>query len=601
MSEFSTPTKNPSWAKTMTLDRLLCNCLRQGTLLLLLLQPSLSFCPPHSFCRPLLSRRYSAGTAIVGARKFDADEEGVWRNHLQAGQSHESHQTKKKVQNDPEWKFFDTAKVHVSGGDGGDGCVSFLRLRSNPHGGPSGGRGGQGGSVFFVCKNSINTLAPLRNRVHVSATKGGNGTGDNKNGQGGNDIEIPVPPGTIVRDSKTLKVAGELSKEGDRLMVARGGRGGRGNAAFSRRQNRTPSMSERGEPGSQRWLSVELKVLADVGFLGVPNAGKSTLLAASSAARPKVADYPFTTVVPNLGVCDLGDDAAGLVLCDIPGLVRGASRGVGLGFAFLRHIQRCRVLLHVIDGASQDPIADFRTINKELKQYDEFLAEKPQVVVLNKVDMPQVKAIEEDLLEKLRVEANHSRVLAISARSSTNVRELMMRLRKFVQAQPIVDLPPIPEIDLGKVGLMSDFDDYTIISDPAHPGQWRVKGEFIESIAKMTHWEYPEAVEHFGQQIDAIGISKQLEKRGAVDGDAVMVGQYEFEYSPGMSNPYIPKELLERERAMTKPKDKPKDETPWRPFPEGGYKDVDSEELDKFDDSVDWDLLDKDRDDDDKN
>lgn len=390
---------------------------------------------------------------------FDADREEAIeaQKKLMAKRREESPNQPK---DDQEWKFFDTARIHVSGGDGGNGCVAFRREKGEPRGGPSGGRGGHGGSVWLVCDKDMNTLAPLRSRVHVRATKGNNGLGKSKDGQKGKHIFIKVPPGTVVRELRTQKLAGELREDGEKILVARGGRGGRGNAAFMTQRNTSPKIAERGEPGAKRWLSVELRLVADIGFLGKPNAGKSTLLAAASAARPKIANYPFTTIVPNLGVCDLGDEGAGLVLCDIPGLIEGAAQGTGLGFAFLRHVQRCKTLLHVVDGTSEDPIGDFNTINKELQEYDPFLAQKPQVVVLNKIDIPEVQEKEEELLAKLREAAGHSRVLSISAATTERVKELMGRLKKFAVAQPETDLPPIPEINLARYGLDFDSDDY---------------------------------------------------------------------------------------------------------------------------------------------
>lgn len=392
---------------------------------------------------------------------FDADkEEAINAKKKLLQKRREEGKRAEGEKDDQEWKFFDTARIHVSGGDGGNGCVAFRREKGEPLGGPSGGRGGRGGSIYLLCDKDMNTLAPLRNRVHVRATKGRNGLGKSKDGQKGNHILIKVPPGTVVRELRTQKLAGELREHGERLLVARGGRGGRGNAAFMTQRRTAPKIAERAEPGAQRWLSVELRLVADIGFLGKPNAGKSTLLAAASAARPKIANYPFTTIVPNLGVCDLGNEGAGLVMCDIPGLIEGAAEGTGLGFAFLRHVQRCKTLLHVVDGTSEDPIGDFNVINKELKEYDPFLAEKPQVVVLNKIDVPEVKEREEELLEKLRQAAGHSRVLSISAATTQNVKELMGRLKKFSEAQPESDLPPIPEINLGTYGLDFDSDDY---------------------------------------------------------------------------------------------------------------------------------------------
>ena len=482
---------------------------------------------------------------------FDADTyeaEEAKKKALQASVStRRQKNSTKNSKDDPEWQFFDTARMNVSGGNGGNGCVAFRREKGEARGGPSGGRGGNGGSIYLICDDTLNTLAPIRNRVHVRARNGNNGIGKGKDGKKADDIHIRVPPGTLVRDLVSQKLAGELRTHGETLLVARGGRGGRGNAAFMTPRNTGPKLAERGEPGASRWLSVELRLVADVGFLGKPNAGKSTLLKSASAAKPKIADYPFTTIVPNLGVCDIGDEGAGLILCDIPGLIEGAANGSGLGPAFLRHVQRCKVLLHVIDGTSEDPIHDFITINKELKLYDEYLSQKPQVVVINKVDVPAVQEIEEELKSKLQSLAGHTRILTISAATSKNVKELMGRLKKFVAAQPEPDLPPPPEIDFNDGGFESDRDDFEVISDPAYPGQWRVKGGYIEQVAKMTHWEYPEAIERFGRQLIALGIADELQRRGAVDGDLVMVDEYDFEFSPGMTNPYIPTELLERD------------------------------------------------------
>eukprot|EP00549_Striatella_unipunctata_P001024 CAMPEP_0118675412 /NCGR_PEP_ID=MMETSP0800-20121206/1437_1 /TAXON_ID=210618 ORGANISM="Striatella unipunctata, Strain CCMP2910" /NCGR_SAMPLE_ID=MMETSP0800 /ASSEMBLY_ACC=CAM_ASM_000638 /LENGTH=533 /DNA_ID=CAMNT_0006570731 /DNA_START=276 /DNA_END=1874 /DNA_ORIENTATION=- len=495
---------------------------------------------------------------------------------------------------DPEWKFFDTARVNVSGGDGGKGCVAFRREKGEPMGGPSGGTGGRGGSIYLVCDPSMNTLAPLRKRVHLRAGKGVNGMGKGKGGAAGKDLYIPVPPGTMVRDLTTKKLAGDLTEAGDTLIVAKGGRGGRGNAAFMTPRNTAPRLAEHGEPGAQRWLNVELRLVADVGFLGVPNAGKSTLLAATSAARPKIANYPFTTIIPNLGVCDLEGNGQGLVMCDIPGLIEGAAGGAGLGPAFLRHVQRCKVLLHMVDGSSSDPLGDFRIINKELQEYDRFLSDKPQVVVLNKIDIPEVQEKADDLIRQLKEEAGHSRVLTISAVTMNGIKDLMRRIKKFVDAQPDTELPPPPEIEFSKAGLDFDSDDYEIISDPAYPGQWRLSGSYIEQIAKMTHWEYPEAVERFGRQLQALGIAAELDKLGAEEGDLVMVDKYDFEYSPKSTNPYIPDELLRRDEMAgeTAELETAEDQQPWQPYRKGGFLLDDSDEMHGFD-SDDWDLLDE--------
>mmetsp|Transcript_17677 Transcript_17677/g.35384 ORF Transcript_17677/g.35384 Transcript_17677/m.35384 type:complete len:652 (-) Transcript_17677:39-1994(-) len=517
--------------------------------------------------------------------------------------------------NDKEWKFFDTARLHVTAGSGGNGCVAFRREKGEAMGGPNGGRGGSGGTVYFIADSSLNTLAGLRNKIHVKAKHGKNGIGKNKDGQHGNDAYVRVPCGTIVRELHTEKVAGELRTHGETLCVARAGRGGRGNAAFMTHRRTAPKFCEHGEPGSERWLSVELRLVADVGFLGVPNAGKSTLLSSSSAAKPKIANYPFTTIVPNLGVCDLGEESSGLVLCDIPGLIEGAAQGTGLGFSFLRHVQRCKVLLHVVDGTSEDPIGDFNILNKELAMYDDKLGTKPQVVVLNKCDVSEVKEQQDELVDKLRLAAGHSRVMTISAATTENCKELMARLKKFVEAEKkkaieedlFDDDVLVAEVDFSKAALDSDSDDFEIISDPAYPGQWRVKGEYIEQIAKMTHWEYPEAVERFGRQLKALGIEDELQARGAFDGDLVMIDEYDFDFNPGLTNPYIPQELLEKDAAYEEKENKEHmramllsndddegEEEEWRPFSKGGYMDMDKDEIVEFNDDGDWDLLEDD-------
>jgi GTP-binding protein len=550
-----------------------------------------AFTPSLSSSIQTTTRFYSSFSQQV----FDADrveaetakQRAMEKRRLRSVQSNGASE-----RNDEEWKFFDTARLHVSGGDGGNGCVAFRREKGEPLGGPSGGRGGQGGNIYLKCDEGINTLAPLRNRIHVRAQKGNNGLGKSRDGGNGDHVYVSVPPGTVVRDLKTQKLAGELREHGEELLVARGGRGGRGNAAFMTQRRTAPKLAEHGEPGAKRWLSVELRLVADVGFLGKPNAGKSTLLSAASAAKPKIASYPFTTIVPNLGVCDLGNEGAGLILCDIPGLIEGASSGAGLGPAFLRHVQRCKVLLHVVDGTSEDPIGDFNTINKELELYDEFLAKKPQVVVLNKIDVPEVQERQEELMQQLREAAGHTRVLAISAATTERVKELMGRLKKFVDVQPVSDLPPPVEIDFTKAALDFDSDDYDIISDPAYPGQWRVSGEYIEQIARMTHWEYPEAVERFGRQLDALGIAAQLERRGALAGDLIMIDKFDFDFSPGRTNMYIPQDLLEKEGLLADESEMEEDEElAWRPFPEGGYMDVDVEELMGFNEAGGWDML----------
>src|SRR5512135_1129302 len=286
--------------------------------------------------------------------------------------------------------FFDTAQIQVTAGDGGNGAVAFRREKYVPFGGPSGGDGGHGGSVILVVDPRLSTLSAFQHKTKFAARRGDNGRNKDQTGHSGADLRIPIPPGTVVRDADTGLLVADLTAPGAEVRVARGGRGGRGNARFATSTNQAPRMAENGEPGESRTLMLELKLIADVGIVGLPNAGKSTLLASVSAARPKIADYPFTTLEPYLGVATL-DDETTLVLADIPGLIEGASRGAGLGHEFLRHIQRTRVLIHLLDGESADPVADYSQINSELALFDPRLAEKPQIVALNKIDQPAVQ------------------------------------------------------------------------------------------------------------------------------------------------------------------------------------------------------------------
>jgi len=432
-----------------------------------------------------------------------------------------------------DWLFFDRQRIHVTAGDGGDGCVAFRREKDKPKMGPAGGNGGRGGSVFFVCDEGLNTL---KQEVHFRATSGQKGMGKGRHGEAGKDREVRVPPGTVVRDEESGGLIGELVAHGDRLRVARGGRGGRGNAAFKTARDTAPQMSERGEPGAVRWLSLELKLVADVGLVGCPNAGKSTLLAATTRAAPKVADYPFTTVTPNLGVwppaVKSGVQGANdtIVIADIPGLLEGAHDGVGLGRAFLRHIERCRLLVHIVDGSAADPIGDYEAVAMELQLFSPWLAKKPSVVVLNKRDIPEVREKEPMLLAALRKACGHDRVLPISAATGDNTQLLMRRLAKLLVAakdrgppleypEPVVDLDLEEKAHAAECSVMSEGE-----------GVWRVKGGRIETAASMTNWDYFEAQERFQRIMKALGASERLKEAGAKNGDVVMVGPVDFSY-----------------------------------------------------------------------
>mmetsp|Transcript_27193 Transcript_27193/g.29673 ORF Transcript_27193/g.29673 Transcript_27193/m.29673 type:complete len:480 (-) Transcript_27193:339-1778(-) len=447
--------------------------------------------------------------------------------------------------------FFDVARVNVKGGDGGNGCKAMRREYRIEFGGPSGGNGGDGGDVFLVCDKTLNTLAPLRRQVHFKAEKGKNGLGDSRHGQKGRHLVLRVPPGTIVRDQAGA-LAGELNNHGDRMLVARGGRGGRGNEYFKTARMTAPAFAEKGEKGAERWLNIELKLIADVGLVGVPNAGKSTLLAAVSNAKPKIASYPFTTVVPNLGVCDVFSEkqkngemnSASLVIADIPGLLEGAHEGVGLGLAFLRHIQRCRVIIHVINGDSEDPVGDFIAINQELSLYNPRLLNKTQVIVINKIDLPHVRDALPLLTQRLVDVAGHNRVLPISAATKERTLELMYRVSKLMTALPKQSSFDLfledgsddvssdrvnfeEEDEIGRGGGRGDFE---LLTDPAYPGQFRIVGKKIEKVVEMTNWEYYEALQRFQRILDAEGISDALQEAGAKQGDLVMIGDWDFSY-----------------------------------------------------------------------
>ncbi len=418
--------------------------------------------------------------------------------------------------------MFDEAKIYVRSGDGGDGMITFRREKYVPRGGPSGGDGGRGGNVILRADPHLNTLINFKYQSHFKADHGGRGGSSNKTGKDGRDMIVTVPPGTVVRDAATGEVLADLVRPGQQVIVAKGGRGGRGNARFASSRNQAPRVAERGEPGQERWLQLELKLIADVGIVGVPNAGKSTLLSVISEARPKIADYPFTTLEPNLGVVER--DHRTVVAADIPGLVEGAHAGVGLGHAFLRHVQRTRVLIHLLDGASADPLADFNQINQELALFDEKLGEKPQIVVLNKMDLPEAQERWQKL--KPTLAARGYEALAISAATHQGVDMLVNRLFALLDALPVPDVGPVVE---SPVYRLEERVPFTITRDPA--GAFHVRGERIERAAAMTYWDYDEAVLRFQRTLEALGITAALEAAGVQPGDTVYIGDFEMEWS----------------------------------------------------------------------
>jgi len=414
--------------------------------------------------------------------------------------------------------FKDHAKIYVKGGDGGNGVVAFRREKFVPRGGPAGGSGGKGGDVYLVASTRHNTLHPFAFKVHFKAERGRHGSGSNKQGARGKTIEVTVPPGTEVYDADTDVFLGELLEPGEKLLVAVGGRGGRGNYAFRSSTHQTPRMAEKGEPGEERWLRLELKIIADIGIIGVPNAGKSTLLAIVTRAKPKIADYPFTTLEPNLGVAVVDDQD--VVLADIPGLIEGAHAGVGLGDDFLRHIERTRVLIHLINGLSPDPLGDFEAIGQELALFNPLLADKPQVVGFNKMDIPEVQARWPEISAKLAQQGIEA--VPISAATGENVITLLRKAMIILR-----ELPPSERKKAMPILQPVDEDTFEIEKTPEG---WLVSGKRIERAAAMTNWDYYEAAMRFHRIMEAMGIAQALEDAGVENGDMVIIGDVVLEW-----------------------------------------------------------------------
>ncbi|NLG97578.1 MAG: GTPase ObgE [Chloroflexi bacterium] len=418
--------------------------------------------------------------------------------------------------------FVDEVTIYVRSGKGGNGMVHFHREKYVSRGGPDGGDGGNGGDVYLEVKPTLNTLYSFRNTRRFIAEDGRNGGPDKMTGRNGKDLVIPVPPGTLVYSADTNELLGDLVEPGQRLLVAKGGRGGRGNQHFATASRQAPRIAEKGEPAEEKNLRLELKLIADVGLVGMPNAGKSSLLAAVSNAKPKIADYPFTTLEPNLGVVNLDLDTT-IVLADIPGLVEGAHMGIGLGDAFLRHIQRTRVLIHLLDGLAEDPIADFSQINSELALFDPELGRKPQVVAFNKMDMPEAQERWKSVQVELKKHGYQA--FPISALTRDNLQPLLWKAYELLQTAPEPE-PAAREIPVYR----ADTDPRAFTIERTDDGGYRVKGESIERAASMTYWEEYAAVRRFHRLIESLGIDKALRNAGIREGDTVYIGEYELEW-----------------------------------------------------------------------
>lgn len=417
--------------------------------------------------------------------------------------------------------FIDEATIFVKSGKGGDGAVHFRREKYIPRGGPDGGDGGRGGNVIFKVLSTLNTLSEFQHQHQFYAEDGKRGGRSNRTGHSAEDLVINVPAGTIIYDSDRGEVIADLINENQDIMICKGGRGGRGNSRFANSRDQAPRVAEKGEPGQERNIKLELKLIADVGIVGVPNAGKSTLLAAVTNAKPKIADYPFTTIEPNLGVARL-DDEQMLVLADIPGLIEGAHSGSGLGFEFLRHIQRTRVLIHLLDGLAEDPILDFAQINSELSLFDPDLAKKPQVVAVNKMDLPEVQTQWGNIQKKFKKKGISP--IQISAVTGMNLRSLLYKAFELLREAPIATQESVVPI----YHPQSDPRNYEIhrVSNG-----WRISGASIERAAAMTYWENDASIRRFQRILETLGIDEELRKAGVKEGDMVNIGDYELEWS----------------------------------------------------------------------
>src|SRR6476646_10470859 len=421
--------------------------------------------------------------------------------------------------------FLDQVKILVRAGDGGDGAATFRRETHVPRGGPDGGDGGRGGSIYLEVDPGQTTLRDFQVKRHFKATPGGRGEGSRRHAKAGDDLVLTVPPGTAVYDDATGELVADLVARSQRAMVARGGRGGLGNTHFKTSTHQAPKHAQKGEPGAESWIRLELRLIADIGLVGLPNAGKSTLLAALTAAHPKIADYPFTTLEPNLGVMDLGEeDERRPTIADVPGLIEGASSGAGLGHAFLRHVERTRILVHVVDGASRDPAWTRNVIRDELEAHDPALLAKPLLVAFNKIDLPAAADAWPAFRDSLA--AAGQPVVALSAATGEGIDALRAALADLLPDADELGAPPEPAgVVVHRIEPVSD--EFVIEHED---GVFRVSGKRIERIAAQTNFDVEESAERFQRDLARLGIDDALRRAGVEPGDTVRIGATELEW-----------------------------------------------------------------------
>ena len=426
--------------------------------------------------------------------------------------------------------FYDRAKIYVKAGDGGNGIITFRREKYVPDGGPNGGDGGRGGDVILIADSGLRTMVDFKYKRHYKAKRGEHGLGGNKTGASGEQLIIRVPVGTIVKSDDDEEILADLVHNGQKYLLARGGRGGHGNAHFLSNTHKAPHLAENGEPGKEMWINLELKLMADVGLVGLPNVGKSSLISVVSAARPKIADYPFTTLVPNLGVVKVNE--ASFVLADIPGLIEGAHQGAGLGHEFLRHVERTRVLIHVLDvgyfeeGLDRDPYKDFLQIQEELRLFNEDVSKKPLIIAANKMDLLGA----DEKIEMLRKALPGIEIFPISAHSGAGVKALMYRTLEILRLEESKIEVPVTSDNFISVKLPEKKDHgprFEIVMDQE---VYVVKGAEIERHFAMTQFQHEESVRRFHNILTRIGVMEELKKRGAAIGDVVRINDLEFDF-----------------------------------------------------------------------
>ena len=421
--------------------------------------------------------------------------------------------------------FVDEAIVELYAGDGGNGCKAFRREKYVAMGGPFGGNGGRGSNIIFKVDTGLNTLVDFKYKKIIKGNRGENGLGKGMHGKNAEDIVINVPLGTVITDLETNLIIADLTKENEEVIVAEGGRGGRGNIAFDTRTNPAPKYAENGEPGEYRKIKLELKLMADVGLVGMPSVGKSTIISKLSASKPKIADYPFTTLKPNLGVVKTQDNRS-FVLADLPGLIEGASLGHGLGDQFLRHVERTRVIAHIIDMSGysgRDPYEDYQVINNELKAFNENILKKPQIIIANKMDMPSSK----ENLNKFKDKVNLP-VYEISAITGEGLNKVVLKLADMLDEIPKENLYTNEKFESHVIYKFKEEKPFTITKEN---NTWVIKGKQIEKLVTMSRFDTDEAVLRFANKLRKLGVDDELRKEGAKDGDTVRILDFEFEFS----------------------------------------------------------------------